>query len=57
MKNIILKYLGVFLMLIGVIVFAVYHFGGYAGNALLVVGGVFVVVGTISYIVLNKYID
>ena len=44
-------------MLIGVIVFAVYYFGGYAGNALLVTGGILVVAGAISYIILNKYID
>lgn len=56
MKN-ILKYLGIFVMLIGVIVLAVYHFGNYTSNALLITAGVLVVVGAIGHVLLNKYIE
>lgn len=52
----ILKYLGVLVMLIGVVVLALYHFGDYPGNGLLITAGVLVVVGAAGHILLNKYV-
>ena len=51
-----LKYLGVILLLIGVVFFVVYKFA-VQQNWLLVCGLAFEVVGILTYIILNKRID
>ncbi len=51
-----LKYLGVILLLIGVVFFVVYQFA-VQQNWLLVCGLAFEVVGILTYIILNKRID
>ena len=57
MKNEILKYLGIVVLLVGVILLAVYQFGGNPTNGLLIAAGACVVAGTIGHIILNKVID
>ena len=52
----LLKYLGIIVMLIGVIILAVYNFGNYPGNALLITAGILIVAGAIGHVILNKYI-
>lgn len=56
MKN-ILKYLGILIMLVGVVILAFYHFGSYAGNGLLIAAGACVLVGLFAHIIINRYID
>jgi len=57
MKNEILKYLGILVILVGVALLAVYHFGTFTENGLLVAGGLCVVAGAIGFVVLNKYFE
>ena len=53
----ILKYLGILLVLVGVVTLVIYHFGDHAAeNTLLAIGGACILVGTIGHVVLNKYI-
>lgn len=52
-----LKYLGPILLLIGTVILAVYYFHNTAANTMLIVAGVLMVVGLISHVVINKYID
>ena len=57
MKNEILKYLGILVILIGVAVLVIYHFGHHAAeNTLLIIGGICILTGTIGHVILNKYI-
>lgn len=51
-----LKYLGVILLLIGVVFFVVYQYA-LQQNWLLVCGIAFEVIGIVAYIVTNKYIN
>ncbi len=51
-----LKYLGVILLLIGVVFFVVYQFA-VQHNWLLVCGLTFEVIGILTYIIVNKHID
>ncbi|MCI5680478.1 MAG: hypothetical protein SOY26_00565 [Paludibacteraceae bacterium] len=51
-----LKYLGVILLLIGVVFFVVYQYA-IQQNWLLVCGIIFEGVGIVAYILLNKYIN
>lgn len=51
-----LKYLGVILLLIGVVFFVVYQYA-LQQNWLLVCGIAFEVVGIVAYILINKYIN
>ncbi|WP_163629906.1 hypothetical protein [Paludibacter sp. 221] len=57
MKNEILKYLGIIVMLIGVILLAVYHFSDFPGNTLLIIAAICVVVGAVGHVILNKFIE
>ncbi len=57
MKNEILKYLGIVVILVGVALLAVYHFSKYPGNGLLISAGIVIVVGAIGHVLLNKFID
>jgi uncharacterized protein YjeT (DUF2065 family) len=58
MKNEILKYLGILVILIGVAVLVIYHFGAHAAeNTLLIVGGLCIFVGAVGHVILNKYIQ
>ena len=50
----LLKYCGVILLLIGVVVECIY-FWGPRSNALLAVAAVCIVLGCIAHIVINKY--
>lgn len=54
--NDLLKYLGVVIILIGVVIFIVYSQTTGAGNGYLWAGLACVVVGLIAHIYLNKYI-
>jgi uncharacterized membrane protein HdeD (DUF308 family) len=49
-----LKYLGVIILIIGVLVLAVPYLTGGTTNALLITGMVLIVVGYLSHIFLNK---
>lgn len=54
--NELVKFLGVILILIGVIIFVVYSQTMGAGNMYLVAGTTLVLVGLIAHILLNKYV-
>ncbi|MBR1631562.1 MAG: hypothetical protein IJ680_06860 [Paludibacteraceae bacterium] len=54
MKN-LLKYCGVIIVLLGVLVEVIYFFGT-RSNVMLIVAGLLIVCGTISHIVLNRYL-
>ncbi len=54
--NTFLKYLGVLLVLCGVICLAIYYFAVPA-NALLVTALVLEILGILGYIFINKYIE
>lgn len=54
--NTFLKYLGVILLLLGVVCLVVYYFA-VPSNALLVVSIVLELVGILSYILINKYLE
>ncbi len=54
--NELIKFLGVVLILIGVVIFVVYSQTMGAGNGYLVAGSVFVLVGLIAHILINKYL-
>lgn len=53
----LLKYLGVFLVLIGVVILGVYAFQSMINNLLLVVAGLFLVGGLVLYIIFNRIFD
>ena|GEM_PF-6129853 len=57
MKNEILKYLGILVILVGVALLAVYQFGSFTENSLLVAGGLCVVTGAVGFVILNKYFE
>jgi|GEM_PF-2899621 multisubunit Na+/H+ antiporter MnhG subunit len=50
-----LKYLGVLLSLIGVVILAVYHFSGSTSNAMLICAAICVIFGPVVYGLLAKY--
>lgn len=56
MKN-FLKYLGPILVLVGVAILAVYHFGSSQSNTYLVVGGLLMIIGAIGHVIINRKID
>ncbi|URW79438.1 hypothetical protein [Xiashengella succiniciproducens] len=51
------KYLGVFVVLIGVVLLAVYTFQRQTENTLLLASIIAVISGVLAHIVLNKVID
>jgi drug/metabolite transporter (DMT)-like permease len=53
----LLKYLGVFLVLIGVVILGIYAFQSMINNLLLVVAGLFLVGGLVLYIIFNRIFD
>ncbi len=53
----LLKYLGVLLILIGVVILGIYAFQSMINNVLLVVAGLFLVGGVAAYIVFNRIYD
>lgn len=53
--NEIIKYAGVILILIGVVIFVAYSVTHGAGNGYLLSGGCCVLAGLIAHILLNKY--
>lgn len=53
----LLKYLGVFILLIGVLILAIPSIQGTVSNTLLCVGLVVMLIGYISYIVINKRVE
>lgn len=53
----ILKYLGVFIVLIGVIVLVVYYYGGSNSNAYLSIAALLMIAGLVSHIFINKKIQ
>lgn len=52
-----LKYLGPIILLIGTILLTVYYFTKPAENVLLVVTAALMVVGLITHIVINRFIE
>ncbi|MDH6304515.1 uncharacterized membrane protein HdeD (DUF308 family) [Parabacteroides sp. PF5-5] len=55
--NSLLKYLGVFILLIGVAVLAVPTITGALSNAMLIAGLALIVVGYLAHIFLNKKVE
>jgi len=53
----LLKYLGIFLVLIGVVILGIYTFQSMINNLLLVVAGLFLVGGVALYIIFNRIFD
>ncbi len=56
MKN-LLKYLGIFIILLGVILLLVYNWTDSPTNGLLVAAGLCVVAGAVGHIILNRVIE
>ncbi|MBP5456031.1 MAG: hypothetical protein J6Y37_05990 [Paludibacteraceae bacterium] len=52
--NKMMRYVGIALVLLGVLILALYYFNALSGNGTLGTAAVFLVVGFISHIVLNK---
>lgn len=52
-----MKYLGIIIILIGVLVLVLYFFGMFSSNVALVTAAVLMILGLVSFILLNKYID
>lgn len=52
-----LKYLGIFLVLIGVAILGIYAFQSLINNLLLLVAGLFLLGGLALYILFNKIFD
>lgn len=52
----LLKYSGIFLIFLAVILLGIYVFTNPTGNALLVVSAVLLIGGLVGYIVINKII-
>lgn len=55
--NVLLKYLGVFVLLIGVAILAIPTFLGGLSNSILAVGLTLIVLGYLGHIVLNKKVQ
>jgi len=53
----LLKYLGVLLILTGVVILSFYAFKGMINNLLLVVAGLLLVGGLLLYIIFNRIYD
>ncbi|MDD3320173.1 MAG: hypothetical protein PHS59_01880 [Paludibacter sp.] len=53
----LLKYLGSILILVGVVILALYFFGVSQENAMLAAAGIVMIVGLITHIVINRYIN
>ncbi len=53
----LLKYLGIFLVLLGVVILGIYAFQSMINNVLLVVAGLFLVGGVSLYIIFNRIFD
>jgi drug/metabolite transporter (DMT)-like permease len=53
----LLKYLGIFLILIGVVILGFYAFQSMINNLLLVIAGLFLVGGLVLYIIFNRIFD
>ncbi len=53
----LLKYLGVLLVLAGVVILAVYYFGHTQPNSMLFTALIVMVAGLFAHIFLNKYIE
>ena len=49
-----MRYLGIIIVLIGVAVLAMYYLGIFNSNAALATGGLFMVLGCVAYVFLNK---
>lgn len=52
-----LKFLGPIILLIGTALIAVYYFKNTPENTILVVAAVMMVVGLITHVVINKYVE
>ncbi|MCQ2219302.1 MAG: hypothetical protein MJZ33_12625 [Paludibacteraceae bacterium] len=52
--NQIMRYVGIILVLLGVLVLALYYFNALSGNGALGTAAVLMVVGMLSHIILNK---
>jgi len=57
MKKELLKYLGVFFVIIGVIILSVVVFNQSTTNTSLTLSLIFIIIGFFGHILLNKYIE
>jgi len=55
--NQLLKYLGVFMILIAVVILSLYVYENAVSNTLLIVSGLFLIGGLAVYIILNKIME
>ncbi|MBO4806417.1 MAG: hypothetical protein IK005_06270 [Paludibacteraceae bacterium] len=53
--NKMMRYVGITLVLLGVILLALYFFNALSGNGTLGTAAVFLVIGLLSHIILNKF--
>ncbi|MCR5497770.1 MAG: hypothetical protein K6F48_08000 [Paludibacteraceae bacterium] len=53
--NKLLRYLGIIIILIGVLLLMFHFFGVIGGNGILAIAGIMFVLGLIAYIICNKY--
>ncbi len=56
MKKLLLQNLGIIILLLGVIVLALHYFSAVRSNAYLVVGLGLIIVGILTYLLINKYL-
>lgn len=56
MKKLLLQNLGIIILLLGVIVLALHYFSAVRSNAYLAVGLGLIIVGILSYLLINKYL-
>lgn len=52
--NKLMRYLGIIVILIGVLILVMYYFGIFTSNAALGTAAVVMVLGTVAHVVLNK---
>lgn len=54
----LMRYLGVFVVLFGVLLLISYFFGLWVSNSCLVTAAIFMIGGTVAHVILNKrYLD
>jgi len=53
--KIFLKYLGIIIMIIGLIILAISEFSQKDNNTLLVISGGAIIIGLITYVVINRF--
>lgn len=54
MKKLLLQNLGIIILLLGVVVLALHYFAAVRSNAYLAAGLALIIVGIVSYLIINK---